>query len=587
MSTSDRRPSRRPLGGVIHSYQRYDPQHFPPPTQPPTGDAADAAMEHMLMYGSMREFTDEQLRNAVRLDPSQIAGLGPSLDALVAMLEERKRKILERYDPSPAVREGAQRFAEQSQDVRPPKEYREEFHRAVRDQQLAELEGLWYRAERKDREFAGDVLNLMASLGELYEAEELKANYAFTGREGLDLESALAVKQELATIDKLLEQLREAIKTAQLALIDMDELRNFVDEARVDELREFGERIESYMRERAELEGLERDAVGNYQLTPKAYRTFQGKLLDELFSELEAGRSGRHRGPVVGEGMVELPRTKAYEFGDSVAHLDVGQSVLNAAARRFGAGAGANDRLRLDTADLEIHRTRNTPKCATCIVMDMSGSMRQMGQYISCKRMALAMEALIRTEYPGDFMRFIEMYSLARLVPAAEIVRLMPKPVFMRDPVVRLRVNLSDPELAEGMLPPHFTNIQRALSMSRQVLAGQDTPNKQIFLITDGLPTAHIEAGTGKDAGKQFLYLLYPPDPLTEQATMREAIACKREGITINIFLMPSWSQTEEDIAFAHRIGEQSGGRVVFTGGRDLDRFVLWDYVSNRRRIIG
>ncbi|MFN8729118.1 MAG: hypothetical protein ACK5Z4_04530, partial [Planctomyces sp.] len=95
----------------------------------------------------------------------------------------------------------------------------------------------------------------------------------------------------------------------------------------------------------------------------------------------------------------------------------------------------------------------------------------------------------------------------------------------------------------------------------------------------DGLPTAHMDGS--------MLYLLYPPDPLTEEATMREALAAKRDGITINIFLLPSWNQSSEDIGFAHRIAESTGGRVFFTGGTDLDRFVLWDYVNNRRSILG
>src|SRR5205823_3096976 len=124
----------------------------------------------------------------------------------------------------------------------------------------------------------------------------------------------------------------------------------------------------------------------------------------------------------------------------------------------------------------------------------------------------------------------------------------------------------------------HFTNIQHALSMSRKFLALQPTPNRQVILITDGLPTAHFE-------GKQ-LYLFYPPDERTESATMREAQLCQREGITINIFLLSSWSQSREDVQFAHRMAETTKGRVFFTAGRDLDRYVVWDYVNRRRQII-
>ncbi|MFM8706338.1 MAG: hypothetical protein ACKOHG_21265, partial [Planctomycetia bacterium] len=104
-------------------------------------------------------------------------------------------------------------------------------------------------------------------------------------------------------------------------------------------------------------------------------------------------------------------------------------------------------------------------------------------------------------------------------------------------------------------------------------------PNRQVILITDGLPTAHFE-------GSQ-LFLLYPPLRRTEEATLREARACRREGITVNVFLLSGWSQSREDIQFAYRLAETAQGRVFFTAGKDLDRFVVWDYVSHRRSIIG
>jgi uncharacterized protein with von Willebrand factor type A (vWA) domain len=137
---------------------------------------------------------------------------------------------------------------------------------------------------------------------------------------------------------------------------------------------------------------------------------------------------------------------------------------------------------------------------------------------------------------------------------------------------------MSRDDVSEYRIPHHFTNIQRALQMSRQFLAGQDTLNKQVILITDGLPTAHF---TGS-----ILYMLYPPDPLTEAATMREGLLCARDGITINIFLVPSWSQSEEDIRFAYRLAESTKGRVFFTAGKDLDRYVVWDYVKRKREIL-
>jgi uncharacterized protein with von Willebrand factor type A (vWA) domain len=204
--------------------------------------------------------------------------------------------------------------------------------------------------------------------------------------------------------------------------------------------------------------------------------------------------------------------------------------------------------------------------------------MRYGGQYIACKKMALALDGLIRSEYPGDFLQAIEMYTLARLRRSGEIIEMLPKMVSINDPVVRLRADMSDPSITELDLPLHFTNIQRSLQLARQVLSAQDTPNRQVFLLTDGLPTAHFE---GSD-----LLMLYPPDPRTEAATMREAERCRQEGIVINIFLLPSWSQTEEDVQFAHRMAEATGGRVLFAGGEELDRFVVWDYVRRRRLIL-
>ncbi len=192
--------------------------------------------------------------------------------------------------------------------------------------------------------------------------------------------------------------------------------------------------------------------------------------------------------------------------------------------------------------------------------------------------MGLALDGLIRSEYPGDFLQFIEMYTFAKPRHVSEIAALMPKPVTLFDPEVRLRVDMSNPDIIEMRIPPHFTNIQHGLQMARQFLAAQDTPNRQVLLITDGLPTAHFE-GT-------FLYLLYPPHPRTENATLREAQLCMREDITINIFLLSSWNQTEEDVRFAYRVAESTKGRVFFTAGRELDRYVVWDYITRRKQII-
>lgn len=575
--------NRNTLGGVIHTYQKYDPVKFPSPSEPPP-DVVSGAFEHMLMFGNRRDLTEEELARAIRLDPSQIAGLGPSIDALRAMLEERKRKILEKYETRKVRKRAAKAFRGAATEAVPPKQLRDRFHSAVNTEQLREIERLWYAAGDDNSPFARQLLHVLERLGDKYQVDELAGKYDFTGSQSMTVPVALEIKEELEKIDELLKQLEEAAETAQIGVIDLEMLSEFAEPGDVDQLSALQQQVQDYLREVAERQGLQ-ESGGNFQLTPEAYRVFQSKLLERLFNEIEASRTGRHQGNVVGEGAVELQTTKPFEFGDSIANMDVVSTFTNALLRQAGEESSPSDEspsapasFRLHSDDIEIHKTRNTPKCATSVIMDMSGSMRYDGQYINAKRMALAMQGLLRSEYPGDHLSFIEMYSFAKLVKPGEVINLMPKPVTINNPVVQLKADMSREDISEHQVPPHFTNIQHSLSLARRMLAAQDTPNKQIVLITDGLPTAHFEGET--------LYLLYPPDPRTESATLREGLLCKREGITINLFLLPSWSQTEDDVRFAYRLAESTSGRVFFTAGHDLDRYVVWDYLSRRRDIL-
>lgn len=563
---------RQTPGGIIHTYQKYDPVNLPSPTAPPP-DLVSPMMEHLLEFGDADEFTEEQLRQAVRLDPSQIAGLGPSLESIRRALLERKRKILETYETGHVRRLAADAFRDAARRLRPPEKLARDYHRAVTDEQLADLEALYFRIGRDTDPFARGLVAVVERLGEKYQVDELAARYEFTGRQKMDVPRALEIKRELEEIDRLLKQLEEAKKTAQLGIIDLEELQKYAEPGDLERLSALRQQIEDYLREQAERQGLEGDGRGRYRLTPRALRLFQSKVLTRIFADLQASRTGRHPEAVDGEGAVESPRTKPYEFGDSLTHLDIPASITNALLRD---GPGLPVRLRPD--DLVVHHTRVHPKAATCVLLDMSGSMRYDAQYINVKRMGLALDGLIRSEYPGDFLRFVEMYTFARPVHVSEVPRLLPKPVTIFSPVVRLKADMSNPDVSELVIPPHFTNIQHALQTARRLLATQDTPNRQIVLITDGLPTAHFEGST--------LYLLYPPDRRTEEATLREALLCAREGITINIFLLSNWNQSPEDVRFAYRVAEATRGRVIFTAGRDLDRYVIWDYIRRRKQVI-
>ena len=578
MSATPRRP-----GGIIHVYRKYDPQRFPMPAAEPP-DVLSPAFEHLLAYGRYRPLTPAELADAIELDPRQITGLGPSLDALRAMLEERKRRILAQYETGAARRAAEAAWQRAVRAARPPKHLRGPFEAAVRSEQTLDLERVWYRVDQRS-DFGRQLVQITARLNDRDEVEELASKYAFTGHTPLTVAKALEVKEELETIDRLLKQLEEAARTARVAVIDLEALARFADEEQMAELEGLARRVQELLRQEAERQGL-LEWEGRLELTPKAYRLFQGKLLDQIFSELQAAKSGRHHVELSGDGAVELQRTKPYEFGDSLANLDVPASLVNALVRELRetppaarASVGPPGRVRLTPDDLEIHLTRNTPKCATAVLMDMSGSMRWGGAYIHVKRMALALHGLICREYPGDAVFFFEVATLAKRRHVAEIVDLLPHPVTIHDPVVRLRADLGDPHFSELLLPPHFTNIQHGLRLARQTLQVQDTPNRQIILITDGLPTAHFE--------DRHLLMLYPPADRTAEHTLREGRQCRMQGITLNTFLVSSWSQSEEDVRFAHELAESTRGRVFFVSGGELERFVVWDYVQRRRRIIG
>lgn len=559
-------------GGIVHTYQKYDPVKFPSPTAPPP-DMVSPLFNHMLAFGDTDEFTEEQLRNAIRLDASQIAGLGPSLDAIKEMLLERKRKILATYETKHVCSLAKNSFRDAAKKINPPHKLAESFHKAVKQEQLYDLESLYFRVGNDRDRFAIELVLIVGLLGEKYQVDELAAKYEFIGRQKMDVPKALEVKEELEAIDKLLKELEEAKKTAQLAIIDMDELQKYAEPGDMERLESLKQQIDDYLREQAEKQGLEGDGSGKYRLTPKAMRLFQSKVLTRIFADLQASRTGRHPEAVSGEGAVESPRTKPYEFGDSVAQMDIPASMVNALLRN-----GPGLPVKMHPEDIVIHKTKVTPKAATCVLLDMSGSMRYDGQYVNVKRMGLALDGLIRSEYPGDFLQFVEMYSFAKPRHVSEVAGLMPKPVTIFNPVVRQKYDMSKPHATEMMIHPHFTNIQHALQTARRFLSTQDTPNRQVMLITDGLPTAHFEGSV--------LHLLYPPDPRTEEATLREAKLCARDNITINIFLLANWNQSQEDVRFAYKIAERTKGRVIFSAGRDLDRYVIWDYINRRKTLI-
>src|SRR5438270_5952277 len=151
--------NRERLGGIIHTYQKYDPVNLPAPTAPPP-DLVSPAFEYWLHHGTSRKLTEEELARAVHIDPSQIRGLGPSLESLIAMLQERKRRILSTYETGQVQNEAHHTFHTQAAGMKPPGKIVRDFQQAVRDEQLHDLERLWYRTGDEHGTFAKQLLHL-------------------------------------------------------------------------------------------------------------------------------------------------------------------------------------------------------------------------------------------------------------------------------------------------------------------------------------------------------------------------------------------------------------------------------------------
>ena len=370
-------PPTSKLGGILHTYRGYDPVAFPPPTSPPS-EGLQGLGDQMLAWGGRRRFTPKELADAIRLPPEALAGLGPSIDAILAKLESRKAKILATWNPSPTADDAAETVGDLATpllsmpDV--PEWALERLHREVRERQIHGLERLWYLLE-DESPLKRKMPALVESVASLDRVEGLRDGWPFHGRRVPSIEEALELREELEAIDRLLEQLEEAMKNAKPAIVDLDELRDFVEEADLSEFADIRQRAEELLKQAAEQEGMVQDGEG-WSLGPNAMRRYQQTLLASVFDSMQGGRHGRHAPVDHDDGAHELPSTRPWTFGDPTSGLDLPASILNCVAREATSEDGDPRRPRLRSEDLEVHQTRATTKCATVVVMDMSGSMR-------------------------------------------------------------------------------------------------------------------------------------------------------------------------------------------------------------------
>src|SRR6266581_4009188 len=336
---------------------------------------------------------------------------------------------------------------------------------------------------------------------------------------------------------------------------------------------------------------LDKDGKGKLRLTPRAIGRMQQKALMEVFSNLRTGQREGHEKISSGLGGQRIEGTKPYQYGDPVSELDIHQTLHNALSRhgipKKGSGFRVQDSassslnpeprtlnplIHFDEKDFELHLHEGVTSCSTVVLLDMSGSMMRYGRFLAAKKVALAMQALVRGRFPQDTLDFVGFYSGAARIPEMSLPLVMPKPVTIYDYQVRLKVPLDQISKA----PQHFTNLHMGLQMARRLLRKRTSENKQIFIITDGQPTAHVEG--------EYVYLLYPPDPRSTVATLKEAVLTVREGARISTFALIEDYWGMDWVGFVDQLTKLTKGVAFYTSSAELSSCIMESYLSGRRK---
>jgi uncharacterized protein with von Willebrand factor type A (vWA) domain len=415
--------------------------------------------------------------------------------------------------------------------------------RSMRPEQRAELESMMEALLRDDRLLI-DLAQLASNL-DLLLPGGLGERIPFGGDEPLGLDGALSQIARLQAMDRLEEALGDVESPADLAAIDRDEVRDLLGDAAANDL----DALDDLARRLEEAGYLTRDGE-QMQLTPRGNRRIGQKVLDDLFARLQRDAFGGHRLERAGRGGERDETTKPYEFGDPF-HLDLRGTLFNALGREENAPTvrGSGEPIRLQPADFAVHRTELMTRTSTVLLVDMSRSMLLRGCFLAAKKVAVALDTLIRTQYPRDHLSVIGFAYYAREIPPATL-----------------------PELTwHGY--EYGTNLQHGLLLARRTLDRHPATNKEIVVITDGEPTAHFEGGQ--------VEFNYPPTRRTIVETLREVQRCTKDGITINTFMLERSRALAEFVAHMTRLNR---GRAFYASPERLGEYVLVDFVKRRTK---
>ena len=365
---------------------------------------------------------------------------------------------------------------------------------------------------------------------------ELTERYPFFGEDPLSMGEAMGLMERLQQMDRLESQLeRGSFRPDDVDRSLAQELLGPEARQALDQLRRVTEVLEKagYVERRGR----------RLELTPRGMRRIGQSALKDIFEQLKKTRMGQHqlyRGGIGNDASDEL---KEYEYGDPFL-MDLKETLFNALVRE-----GPRVPVRIGAKDFVIHRTEHVTQASTVLMIDMSRSMFLRGCFLAAKKVAIALDSLIRSQYPRDSLYVVGFSNYA--------VELKPQTL---------------PQLALNDYV-YGTNMQHGFQLARSLLA-KHRGNRQIIMITDGEPTAHLE-----DNGRA--YFAYPPTYKTIQQTLREVRRCTRDRIVINTFMLERGPYLTEFINQMTRINK---GRAFFVSPERLGEYILVDYVSGRQR---
>ncbi len=384
----------------------------------------------------------------------------------------------------------------------------------------------------------GELDRLMENLDYLDPLASMGKDFGFFGEDAVDLSSAIDQLDRLHKMDTLERQLRRTQQGAGADEVDPNLLRSVLGDAAgraLDQLTGLAGYLEraGYIKQNGE----------RFELTPKGMRKIGQRALQEIFTYIKMDRTGGHQIDKAGSGIEHADETKLYEFGDSFApHLQ--KTIMNAVMRE-----STGTPVRIQPEDFEVYRTENLAQSSTVLMLDLSLSMAMRGNFTAAKKVALALDSLIRHRFPRDRLFIVGFSTYAREVKAERL-----------------------PYLSWDEFDP-YTNIQDGLALAQKLLSKIKGGSKQIVMISDGEPTAHMEDGQ--------VFLQYPPSPRTIRATLGEVKRCTRQSIVINTFMLDRNSHL---VDFIDQMTRVNRGRVFYTTPEHLGQYILVDYLDSRRR---